>query len=556
MTNFFELLYNSFMKQFKIFFVVLFFATNVFANSWYVCLASFKNETNAETFSQFLRKNKIENFIFAFKNQNGKTFHRVLFDKAFSSRTSARNLRDTLLHDKKIRELNLNDLWICEAEKPAQKNKKIVLKKSASIPTTSEKPFSILVQKNKNEEDAKKTNERLHEKSVDSYIVKKYNDDELFSFDVHAGAFATEAETKTAQEELSKKGICDTEIANYEDFKDEVKNYNDVVQREVVQYESGNEKIPDSIPKNVVHILNEFPVNKNFQVEEIFIWDFDAIGSEKKTDFENDMFTQFLSTENGVSAASLVHYKDSLYGNDIVIVIAEIDDRDFENKINDFENDETEIIHEQFALRKNILNAKIKQDGNAITLIGLNEKKNLFVGMIANNFSLDDFKLFIKSGYKDSSLLVFPEIRKTLFILPHVSQEHNRNFLFFHASKVGDDYVALKGYADWAQKIKGHWDASGYYRDENKIISTSFFDLEYDFAAKEAHQLFTNAHALYETASNHRDYINGEEAWYVETFDGKELSFYKNVYIVAVDMELDGNIDLLKSFANDLLIWK
>lgn len=547
------------MKRVVIF-LCLFFAARLFANPWYVCLASFENEMNAKTFSRFLEKNKIKNFIFDFENKNGKLVHRVLFDEAFSTRTSARNMRDEFLLSEKMHKLGLrDDLWICEAKKPKRAaGKKIVLEKSARMPTTRERPFSVLVQKNKTEEDAKKTNERLHESDIDSYIVKKYDEDELFSFDVHAGAFATEAETKKAQEELSKKGIRDTEIANYEDFIDKVKNYNDVVQREVVRYESGNEKIPKSIPKNVIRVLNEFPVNKNFQVEEIFIWDFDAIGQEQKNDFQNKTFERFLSTEKGVHAASLVHYKDALYGDDIVIVIAEIDTNAFEKVVSDFGKDTSEIIHAQFALRQSVLDAKILQEGKTLTLVGLNEKKDLFVGMIANNFSLDDFKLFIKSGYGDSSLLVFPEIRKTLFILPDLSREHNRNFLFFQASKLGENYVKEKGYADWAQKLKGHWNASGFYRDGKETVNVGFFNLEYDYAAKETHQLFKNAHSVHESATNHRDNINGEEAWYVETFNAKELSFYKNVYIVAVDVhgESHGDIALLKAFAKDLQIWK
>lgn len=490
------------MKQFKIFFVVLFFATNIFANSWYVCLASFKNETNAETFSQFLKKNKIENFIFAFKNQNGKTSHRVLFDETFSSRTSARNLRDTLLHDKKIRELNLNDLWICEAEKDLREiENDIVLAESA----------------NENEI------ETLQENQIDTI----------------------ESET-----------LDETEIAERVEpsLKNEIENLPETKIETLETNENEFENAPTTLSQNVLRVLNELPMNKQFQIDEVFVWDFEKIGNEKKTDFATEKIASVLNDEKNLHAATCVRYTDEVYGKSIEVFIALGDKNVFKKIIRDFEKEKNGFEKMQFASRNEIFHADFFQSENNLEGVGVNEKNNLFCKINAQNFSLDEFKQFMIEGFGDASIFDFSEIRETLFTLPDVSNKIAREFLFFHAAKIDEKYVREKGSTEWAEKIKGHWNADSFYRECGEIVSVGFFDLETAERAKATYELFKNAHSLSASDKNYADEINGESAWYVDTLGSREFSFCKNAYIIAIGVASNSRADIetLKNFAKDL----
>ncbi|MBD5427453.1 MAG: SPOR domain-containing protein, partial [Treponema sp.] len=202
------------------------------ADGWYVCLGSFTSADNAQQFSAVLTKRGLPNAV-SVHTVAGKTLYRVLYDKSFERRDEARIFRGGLLDDPRVRLLRLSGLWICEANPDGEKTAAgEVLQKNdeATLPVSEEKPYSLKVRSYKEEHPAQQSSERLRANNIDAYVVKTYDDDAYFSFDVHAGAFATPDESAETANALAALGIEDATLSEYADIKEKMLRYDEVVQ--------------------------------------------------------------------------------------------------------------------------------------------------------------------------------------------------------------------------------------------------------------------------------------------------------------------------------------
>jgi len=115
---------------------------------------------------------------------------------------------------------------------------------------------------------------------------------------------------------------------------------------------------------------------------------------------------------------------------------------------------------------------------------------------------------------------------------------------------LGDDYVASKGGARWARRMKGRWSYNGWFvaRDED-LWTASVFDLETSAHAADVHgRLYGgNMNQAWSSRSNewakdmgwdavYRTRVRGVPAWYVDMYRldrHKELNFHEGPFIFA-----------------------
>ena len=177
--------------------------------------------------------------------------------------------------------------------------------------------------------------------------------------------------------------------------------------------------------------------------------------------------------------------------------------------------------------------------------------------MAAENFTLEEFNKFMDNSCASSDMLVYPQLRKNLYILPDNSKTQ-RDFQVFTLKKLGKEYVELKNYEDWAWGLYGHWCASAFFVQAEEPIHVSFYDLDYDYNARQIHQMFMDSHDIsYQGEDNHSEEVHETTGWFINSYGYKELSFTNKSYIIATDSEDYTTIDLpeLHDFADDLKIW-
>lgn len=518
------------------------------ADGWYVCLGSFTSADNARQFSAVLTKRGLPNAV-SVHTAAGKTLYRVLYDKPFERRDEARIFRGGLLDDPRVRLLRLSGLWICEANPGGEKTAAgEVLQKNdgATLPVSEEKPYSLKVRSYKEEHPAQQSSERLRANNIDAYVAKTYDDDAYFSFDVHAGAFATPDESAETADALAALGIEDATLSEYADIKEKMLRYDAVVQQDNVVFETAENATLPEFSEAVRTCLADLPVNKNFLIESITIADFETLA--RADGGRLDSFKE-LSQETGADALARAVYRDDLFGKRVEVCVMER-----AAHFADFPGESTV----QFALPgDDVLYATVASDGNVRTISGMNANTTLYVKIDAYDFSEDEFTAFLDNAWSNSATVIYPQLRKSLCVLP--KKAAGRDFAAFTLSRVDESYAESKNYADWAIPIVGHWNASGYFLQGDEQVEVSFFDMDYAHNAQKVHGMFMDEKRdLIASDSNHPATVHENDAWYVENFDIKEISFSIKSFIVAVDTDFNSSLneDDLTVFASELLIWE
>ena len=534
------------------------------AGDWYVCLGSFRVAANAQNLSVLLNERGLPNAVTR-HGDDPDTLYRVVYERPFADRDEARIFKNGLLGDSRVRALGISGLWICEAEidepqealgQSAQTPEKIddkqdtteILQKNddEQIPVSDEKPFSLKVRSYKEEHPAVQNSKRLRENDIDAYVVKTYDDDEYFSFDVHAGAFATPEESADTEAALAALGINDATLSDYGEIKEKMRRYDEVVQQDDVVFESAENATMPEFSAAVRTCLADLPVNKNFLIESITIVDFDTL-AEAAGGY--DQFKS-LATADGIHALSKAVYFDDLFGKRVEVSVAECEPLP--------KMDESDGEQADFALPGgDVLSAHIIANGNIRTVEGMNTARTLIVKIDAYDFSDDEFEVFMNNAWADSATVIYPQLRKSLCVLP--KNADGRHFAAFTLDRVQESYAEEKGYADWAIPIVGHWNASGYFLQDDEAVQVSFFDLDYEHNARRIHGMFMDEkESIFLSDNSHPTTVHYSDAWYVRNFINKEISFSIKSFIVAVDADIYSSVNEndLQAFVSDLLIWE
>ena len=524
------------------------------AGEWYVCIGSFKIAANAQRFSDALRGRGLP--LAVTLNEDGETpLYRVVYDRPFESRNDARSFRNELLEDERILSLGIKGLWICEAEsamRPGQAEPQDeVLQKNdeTSLPISDEKPFSLKVRSYKEEHPAVQNSERLRENDIDAYVVKTYDDDEYFSFDVHAGAFATPDESADTEAALAALGIDGATLSDYGEIKEKMRRYDEVVQQDDVVFETAENATMPEFSAAVRTCLADLPVNKNFLIESITIVDFETL-AEAAGGYEQ---FKSLATEDGIRALAMAIYRDDLFGKRVEVRVVECS-----APLPEMSESFGEAV--QFALPgDDVLRAHITADRNIRTVKGMNTERTLLVKIDAYDFSDDEFDAFMNNAWADSATVIYPQLRKSLCVLP--KNADGRHFAAFTLSHLAQSYAVIKHYANWAIPRVGHWIAEGYFLQGNEKIKVSFFDMDYAYNAQKVHEMFMNEKRnRIISDSNHPATVNGVDAWYLKSLSGslKSIDFSIKSFAVGIYVDINSSLneDDLHAFASDLLIWE
>lgn len=586
------------MKRiFSVIFISLFLITSLAAKTWFVCAGSFSKYDSAKERCELLSSDGYKVFIDETLNSYGDKVFRVLFYDPMMLRDEARNRKTELLFSKAIQDHGFTDLWVCEADLPKENSpdvfeaapvvivepepieeeqveetvvtvepepieipeifieksvvaepevvipeEPVVLETNDDVPLSEEAPYSVLVRSYREEEKAVSDRDRLKTYEIDAYILKKYDDKAFFKFDLHAGAFETEEEAEELQEELEDLGIEDTEVTDYKDFEDELSDYDEMVSEETVTLNVGAYELPEIIEENVRTNIAQFPINRNFQIVEAAIQDLKNI---RETENDIGYFSKEIDVgfdEEYVDSVSMVKYRDDLFDKELTVKIIQS-----ENEIPGIENlyeYKTDYgIKKDFQIRYGVLHSSVVNEYDTDWfLYGYTDDKKIAVIMAAENFTEKEFYNFMECSYSDSSLLIYPQIRRSLYVLP-TEQITDRKFLAYTLGQLDETYASDRSYVDWSLPIVGQWRASTCFSQEDYGFDISFFDLDYDYNAARVHGMFMDKHYEGGVSSTNKPVdVMGQDGW----FSNHELSFSNSSYIIAINpMNFDGSIDEL-----------
>lgn len=435
----------------------------------------------------------------------------------------------------------------------------VVLTKNTVV-ITSDEPYSLFIQSYKEEQDAKNNQARLANENVDSYILKKYSNERFFSFDLHTGNFKNKDEAEEAQKLLKEKGL-NSEIQNANEFKNSLDLYDQIINQQTVSYDNGQNNYPNIFSEKIKNCLSNMPATSDYQIDYVEIVDFDNLKSanmELKSDY---MIKDFFAESNEkIHAATYAEYLDSIYDKKITVIIAQADAGSFSDRAQTFASTFMDGVYEEGSFSINIpstdLTCSVVQAYGQMVLSGNNPDGSIYILMFAQDFNSEQLTDFLTQAYGFDSLLIYPQLRKTLCVLPE-NVHAKRDFLKFKLYKMEENYAEERDNVPWSTAVVGRWYSSADFVQDDKLVATAFFQMGYDYVASYTHKLFKNEKSSFVDKKNYPVLLNGLEAWYQDMDDSNELSFNTKSYIIAID-SYDGKMlseQELKDYATDLKVW-
>lgn len=426
------------------------------------------------------------------------------------------------------------------------------------FPLTEELPYSVFLERYKEESRAENAESRLEAQGIDSYIVKKYDDETLMSFDLHSGAFSSEEEAEAYRRQLTEKGVGAKEVSHLDEFRGAAEKFDKLTDEEDIVRFRENYRIPEELPPVLIEQLSYFPLHADYALSSLCLFDINNI-ADLVYDFDNEIFRQLseITEELGRrDVCSLAVYENALFGKTVTVMIFS-GENPTEQTFYFEEDSEARLPYKG---KYGLLNF-YRTDSD--TLAGVSGDRKHVIFLNAGPFSDEEWEDFISRSWHDSDRFIYPEIRETLFILPKTG-DSGRRFLAFELSRVGQSYAEEKGNELWARRIVGHWSSAIVFDCRNALTSVSFFNLDYDLNARETHGLFMKMHrevvaGWYWNISEEKS-VNGVTGWFLEADDENELSFSFGPYIVAVGSnrleEPLPDYEEISELALDLQIWE
>ena len=537
--------------------VVLFCSLSGFAQTR-ICFGTFLNENFAEALAATLADEGVEAEIIQEERYPGSVYLFVVSQEFASEKAAAAEIRK-LKADRVIEKAGAGEPRTVVFKDPVfYEFKSAVAVQKNDFPLTEELPYSVFLERYKEESRAENAESRLEAQGIDSYIVKKYDDETLMSFDLHSGAFSSEEEAESYRRQLTEKGVEAKEVSHLDEFRGAAEKFDKLTDEEDIVRFRENYRIPEELPPVLIEQLSYFPLHADYALSSLCLFDINNIAG-LVYDFDNEIFRQLSEITEKLGqrdVCSLAVYENALFGKTVTVMIFSGEnptDQTFYFE----ENSEARLPYKG---KYGLLNF-YRTDSD--TLAGVSGDRKHVIFLNAGPFSDEEWEDFISRSWYDSDRFIYPEIRETLFILPKTG-DSGRRFLAFELSRVGQSYAEKKGNELWARRIVGHWSSAIIFDCRNALTSVSFFNLDYDLNARKTHGLFMKMHrevvaGWYWNISEEKS-VNGAPGWFLEANDENELSFSFGPYIVAVGSnrleEPLPDYEEISELALDLQIWE
>ena len=532
---------------------------------YFVCVSSFSVEKNADAMVSLLTSNGLS----AFKHKadvSGRTFFRVLAGAGSGSFADAeqtmRQLRDSpVLSRLKIK----GSLWVCKATPPNDVSPEPhtsegsgggALEKNADVPISDAMPYSIFIRSYGDEQKAQRDGERLEQQGIPAYVLKRYDEERLFSFDLYAGAFDNEKDAQEMQRKIEQLGISNTQVVEYSDIKKSVEDYEVKVETHKVSSDSGVDKAPDSLSESVKLCLEQFLLLDGFEVESVYLYDLDSSRKNSVDFYKPQIATDLLGGESpfdAINAYLFVNYKDELFGKQAELFVA-WGDGTFLPLLTQQASQKECAEFFTLDLPYGTTEGVSFKSGSDHSMVLSSRDGKLLVALKAGGFQAGKLESMLVQAKSKQGLLHYSQMKKTLFVMPDESSSE-LDFVYYTLSKVDDGYTVEKNYADWAAAITGHWEAKSVYLYKGELFNVAFFDLDYDYNAAYVHDIFMTEKV--EGLGGHAQSVNGRAGWFLYNSSATELSFAQKSYVIALDGLSETNLseeDFL-AFASSLQIW-
>ena len=452
------------MKKFAAAVAAFFGAATLFCEGWRVCLGSFSVFTNA---SDFMFDLTMRGYSTAVEPSvvGGNLFYRVLLAEDFESVKSA----NAAVREAE-NELNLTDVWVFKPDLA----RKDLPEKLVGRARESEIQLSLKDERKISPEKPLQENRQNQEKN-ENFALADLGERVIEVEIVEEIAFEPGVDSVSSLPPLTAA----TEIPRAIDSVGfgKVEEIEEI--EEAVEF-SPPDPLPTTIPDSVRTLLGLFPVNSNFTLDSLHLYDLSNIRDSGLKIDTSEIEKIALPLENPVSdekirAASIGKYTDSTFGAELSVLMLEgvdfgIDSLFGENSaFSPIFEVEFDISGENF--RGFVSDSK---EGDAQAFFGVCEERGVFLALVPDDGGRDWINRFIVGqNAGPQEILKNDLLKKTLLSLPNEREALDRRFLDFSLTVSGEGIEREAGFEN-----DEHWNARAEFDQEDTILRMAFFDVD------------------------------------------------------------------------------
>ena len=408
---------------------------------------------------------------------------------------------------------------------------------------TEKFPYSILISSYRDEKSALNEKNRLAEKGIKSYVLKKYLDQDVpLQFDLHAGYFSSLDDAKAVQNQLKDLGM---KYVSVEKFSNAHNDFDSFIKKNCISYDEKTFDGENIFNPSIKSCLEIMPANVGYQIEYLELADFDAIKSNHGT-LNGLMLEDFFPDSNeSIHAAIYSEYNDSIFNRSLIVIAAQSEEGHFSTKAETFASSFMDGVYEEgnFSMQIGNITCTVVKAYGQLVACGNSQDGSLYMLMFARGFSVDDLNDFVKTSF-DGNISSYAQVGKILYAYPDSSENSNRDFLKFTLAKNND----FTGEDDSSQ---GMWYGEGTFIQDGKEIDAAILQMEY-------HQQAQNWFRNHKTEVEAQDVsVNGSvPGIFVTNSEGTFLLFPSGSYIVILHSSEQKNYEDFEGFAKPMKVWR
>lgn len=398
---------------------------------------------------------------------------------------------------------------------------------------SEEKPYTLFVRSYRDSKRAEYDKKRLEMLDSQPSVIKTYSEAKGFLFNLYAGAFETEEEAEELAKSLEKLGIENTEIQNYNLIYSSIKKYNDfVLNTAITAFNLENARIPDSLNADIQSCIKDFPLNSDYEIEEMIIYDVKNIIADELDDEWTQDLENYIYQKERVTAAVTSILKDPLYGNSLTVYVQK-------GKAFNTEEIKTET-ERKITIGIEDYHGFISEEDDIYTFTGINADNDLLIKIVADNLTDMQFNTYLTTVFAQNELYNNSSFKNSIASIAKANLEKGRKFETCLIGKIKEE-DAREIYGDYAKTVSGNtWIWSYFSQDDEQIESISL-NLIYDWLSEKYYDDFMNKQMeLQISETNRPSFVPFVDSWYYKEASEQLIQLsakVKSFFIVASAFE-------------------
>ena len=398
---------------------------------------------------------------------------------------------------------------------------------------SEEKPYTLFVRSYRDSKRAEYDKKRLEMLDSQPSVIKTYSEAKGFLFNLYAGAFETEEEAEELAKSLEKLGIENTEIQNYNLIYSSIKKYNDfVLNTTITAFNLENARIPDSLNADIQSCIKDFPLNNDYEIEEMIIYDVKNIIADELDDEWTQDLENYIYQKERVTAAVTSILKDPLFGNSLTVYVQK-------GKAFNTEEIKTET-ERKITIGIEDYHGFISEEDDIYTFTGINADNDLLIKIVADNLTDIQFNTYLTTVFAQNELYNNSSFKNSIASIAKANLEKGRKFETCLIGKIKEE-DAREIYGDYAKTVSGNTWIWSYFSQNDEQIESISLNLIYDWLSEKYYDDFMNKQMeLQISETNRPSFVPFVDSWYYKETSEQLIQLsakVKSFFIVASAFE-------------------